>query len=149
MAAGTNYDPAHTHFPMAEKATATLLFAFSAAHDWPIEHLEISNEYVYEPAMYVIAIFFREMARRDGKYDHGRTIRRIFKNLWGGKSADPYFIQALFQYITQNGFQQSYMDSFLAIRRTNKGIIRAAITVDDFLAVESATEFTEQLASFL
>lgn len=102
MAPGTNYYLSHINFPTVENSTARLLFAIAAEHGWPIEHFYNPKAYVCEPAMYGKEIYVRELARSDGNYAHGKSIRWLVKNLWGRKSAVHYYIEVLFNYLTEN-----------------------------------------------
>lgn len=80
-APGTHYDHAHKPFPTAQKSTARLIFTISAGHGWAIEHLDIKNAYVHEPAMYSKEIYIRKIPRSNGNYAHGKSIGRLVKNL--------------------------------------------------------------------
>lgn len=87
MIPGTHLDPQRTQLPTADKTTARLLFAIAAAHKWPVEHMDITNAYVHEPATHNKSIYVRELADSRGRFSNGKTMGRLLKNLWGGNSA--------------------------------------------------------------
>lgn len=96
--------------------------------------------------MYEKAMFVPELPRNNGTNAHGRTTGRLVKNLRGGKSADPYYIEALLKLLKKHVFYQSDIDRCLVSRFTSQGIKIIAITVDEFLVVARKLEFTEQFS---
>lgn len=89
MRPGVHFDPDRTQCPTADKATVRILIAISAAHSWPMEHMDITNAYVHEPAMYTRPTYVRELPRSNGTYTHGNRIGRLVKNLWEGGGVVP------------------------------------------------------------
>lgn len=73
MSLGIHYDPRRTQCPTAHKRTDRLLFAVDATHQWPTEHIDITNAYVLEAVMYEKPIYVREREDSGGNYVHGKT----------------------------------------------------------------------------
>lgn len=145
MRPGQHFDPARTQCPTTEKATARLLFAIAAGHGWPIEHMDISNAYVHEPAMFQHPVYVKEIPLSDGTFRHGKRIGHLIKNLWGGKSAGHDYIMALFAHLKAHGYTATDGDPCLFTKAASAGPVLVAITVDDFLVT---APHTEQIAEF-
>lgn len=88
---GVHYDPTQTQFPTTYKASARLLFAIAAAHGWPIEHMDISNSYVQEPAMCRHTFYALELKQIESKaFLNMGNPRACYEETYG--EADPLVI---------------------------------------------------------
>lgn len=71
---GVHYDPMETQCPTSDKASARLLPEVAAAHGCPIEHMDILNPYVLEPAVYHNDIYVRGLRHSDGTFSYSNAI---------------------------------------------------------------------------
>lgn len=72
-------------------------------------------------------MYIHESAPTDGAYRHGRTTRILELNLYGNPSGTYYYLEGLFAYMKQNGFENNDREVCLGWLTTQSGIFIVAI----------------------
>lgn len=71
------------------------------------------------------------------------------KSLWDGQLAVHYYMEELFRYFNQNGFQKFDMDSCLVHGRTGDVVILKSIIINEFMVVVTRMALTEQFSDLV
>lgn len=144
MKPSIHYNPEHNNCPTAENSTARLLFEIAAAHEGPVENMDITNAYVHEPSMHSRTIYVKALQDSTGKFLQQQRVGRLDTNIWGGRSACYHYILALFNYLRKQGYHPSDTDSCLLSHNPTDDIILISVTVDDLLVIAFAKYLIDQ-----
>nr|GFA29390.1 retrovirus-related Pol polyprotein from transposon TNT 1-94 [Tanacetum cinerariifolium] len=100
-------------------------------HNWNIAHMDINNAFLHGDLHEEVY-----MALPQG-YTHNFTILnhvcKLQKSLYGLKQANKQWFTKLTDFLLQNGFTQSYTDTFLITYKRNKDFLTLVFYVDDIL----------------
>lgn len=86
MVPSVHFNPTQTSAPMADKHTVRIVTSIAAERGWPLEHMDMASVYFHTKFKNDKDIFVREPPRANGEYAHGKTVGRLLKNIYGGKS---------------------------------------------------------------
>lgn len=113
MVSAIHFDPTQTSAPMEYKLSIRVVTSIAADKGWPLEHLDMASAYIHTDFKYDKEVYIKEPPRVDGTYLHGRTVGRLKKNIYGGKSGSYFFLKQDFQFLMAHGFIQAEGDECL------------------------------------
>lgn len=89
------------------------------------------------------------MKHSDKTYPHGKLLGVLIKTLWGGKSADYFYVTVLLEFLGKSGYNQTQSDGCVISKRSCINLTEVAVTVDDFLVTENATKLIDDFYSLM
>lgn len=129
-----HYDPKKCSAPMANKATVRLLISIATDRQWPLEKMDMKSAYKRTLFKYIQSVYVREPPRADGTYKHGKTFRRLLRNVYGGESGACYFLEEVFTILHNNGLTVSAVDQCLLHKSHDDGThTLVALSSDDHI----------------
>lgn len=130
-----HYEPAHLCAPMALNATVRLLFGLKAHISLHIEHFDIKATFLHEAFGSDKSIYVKEMSRSDRTYRYGCTVGLLKGNMYGGKSADNYFLNCLISKVKKHGYSPTDVEPCLYYKRIDADFIVIYVCIDEFLVI--------------
>ena len=129
-------DYSDTFAPVARMDTIRFLFAVAAHRNWKVFQLDVKSAflngilqeeiYVEQPAGFVT----------QGKED---KVYLLKKALYGLKQAPRAWYGRIDDYLTDSGFQKSFSEATLYVKRINDDVLIISLYVDDLLVTGSNT----------
>lgn len=145
---GYHYDPAALSVHAADRDAVRMIFSIAAHKSMTLYHADLKSALLHERYTGSTLYLQTPCTFDGGPAMEGDTVQ-VMLNIYGIQSALRCYADGLRVHLTSLGYQATQADTNVYVRRTARGTLIMAVTMDDFTVATDSPRMYRQLLSHL